>query len=312
MVAPSHLKSLQALEIAVRTGSFAAAAEELGITPAAVGQRVKVLEEYLGIALLVRGRAGIRPTQEALAALPQLHAAFQALEGAAAALDLQSAQEIHIAVVPDFADLWLKPRLASFLADHPQVRFCINGEGDAPMRLARVDVEIAFGPVAGKSDGDLLFHDLLLPIASPANVARTAAIPAAQRLDGFPLLHVDFYRDDPAALSWAYWCEKQGILRSGAERGVRFRRIADALDAVLAHAGISLCGIALFAEVLESGRIALPFPNARALPTEHGFVARYRADAGAPRILDRFRDWLSAEATGTRARLEHFSEMGNL
>ena len=54
MVAPTHLRSLQALELAVRRGSFVAAAEGLGITPAAVGQRVKALEDYLGVELLSR------------------------------------------------------------------------------------------------------------------------------------------------------------------------------------------------------------------------------------------------------------------
>ena len=56
MAVTTHLKSLQALELAVRTGSFKAAAETLGITPAAIGQRIRSLEDYLGTDLLVRGR----------------------------------------------------------------------------------------------------------------------------------------------------------------------------------------------------------------------------------------------------------------
>src|SRR3712207_6219543 len=107
MVAPSHLKSLQALEMAVRTGSFTLAAERLGISPAAVGQRVKALEDYLGIELLLRGRGGIRPVPESAPALRHLADAFSAMEAAADELDLQRGQELHIAAVSDFAELWL-------------------------------------------------------------------------------------------------------------------------------------------------------------------------------------------------------------
>ena len=70
MVAPSHLKSLQALELSVRHASFTLAADELGITPAAVGQRVKVLEDYLGIELLVRGRRVSGPRRNCAARFP--------------------------------------------------------------------------------------------------------------------------------------------------------------------------------------------------------------------------------------------------
>jgi LysR family glycine cleavage system transcriptional activator len=49
MALVTHLRSLQALEMAVRKGSLNAAAGELGITPAAVGQRIKMLEDYLGL-----------------------------------------------------------------------------------------------------------------------------------------------------------------------------------------------------------------------------------------------------------------------
>ena len=72
MVAPTYLRSLQALEMAVRKGSFVAAAEGLGITPAAVGQRVKALEDYLGVELLSRGRAGLRAAPGLESALPHL------------------------------------------------------------------------------------------------------------------------------------------------------------------------------------------------------------------------------------------------
>ena len=155
MAITSHLKSLQALELAVRTGSFKRTGELLGLTAAAAGQRVKMLEDFLGIELVVRGRAGIRATPELRAALPHLERAFAELGAASRELDLQRGQELHIAASTDLVELWLSPRLPSFRQAHPNILFCINGEGDAPMRLARVDCRIEFGPAQQAPGVDL-------------------------------------------------------------------------------------------------------------------------------------------------------------
>ncbi len=299
MAAPFHLRSLQALEMAVRAGSFVGAADALGITSAAVGQRVKALEDYLGVELLVRGRSGITPTPELTAALPDLVQAFAALERAMAALDLQREQAIHIAAPSDVAQLWLLPRLADFRAAHPNIRFCINGEGDAPLRLGRADVEIGFGDAA--EGVDVLFHDLVVPLASPLNVERLAAADAARRLEGFPILHLDLYRNDPAGISWPAWLAANGVTRTAPERGMRFQRAVAALDAVAANAGHVLCGLALAAPALVAGTVALAWPISTGRRCNHAVTARYRADAGAH--VDRFRAWLREQGAETAAWL---------
>lgn len=303
MAAPTYLRSLQALELAVREGSFAAASEALGITPAAVGQRVKALEDYLGIELLVRARSGLRPSAGLLPALPHLVRAFGDLEAAARELELQRGHELHIAAASDFVELWLGPRLERFRTAHPNVRFCINGEGDAPRRLGRVDCEISYGPAGDDAQTDLLFRDYVMPVASPENVRRTSGLDLQDRLEGFPLVHVDFYKDDPAGLSWPDWVAASGVTRSAPERGMRFQRITAALDAIKANAGIGLCGLALLAERLDSGEVALPFPVATGRWSEHGFVARFRPDSGGRRHIQHFRRWLAEESRQTTAWL---------
>src|SRR5580698_9901390 len=125
-MALSHLKSLQALELALRLGSLQAAGRAMWITPAAVGQRIKALEDYLGIELVVRGRSGLRPTSELSGAIEHLRVAFQELDTVSALLNLQRGDEIHIAATSDFAELWLRPRLERFRTQHPHVLFCIN------------------------------------------------------------------------------------------------------------------------------------------------------------------------------------------
>lgn len=305
MPAVTHLKSLQALELAVRTGSLKAAADLLAITPAAVGQRVKALEDYLGLELLVRGRSGLQPAPALSGALPHLEAAFRDLELASQRLDLQRGHEVHVAAPPDFADLWLKPRLPGFKAEHPAMLFCVNGEGEAPMRLAPADCEIDFS--AGREGCDVLFHDFVAPVASRENTQRLSAIAEADRLEGFPLLHLDFYKDDPASPGWPQWIAARGLNRSAPERGIRFRRIAQALDAVHADAGLAICGLALVSEQIAEGRLTLPFAATSGVWTSHAFRARFRHDALVRPQVRRFRAWLLAEAATTDAWLASFA-----
>jgi LysR family glycine cleavage system transcriptional activator len=303
VVAPTHLKSLQALEMAIRRGSLKAAADALAITPAAVGQRIKALEDYLGFQLLLRGRAGLQLPPELQGALPHLVSAFRALDLAVEQLDMQRGHEIQIAAAPDFADLWLAPRLAGFRRDNPQVRFCVNGEGDAPLRLGPADCEITFDAWHEQDRTDLLFRDYLLPISSPSTQRRIEKLPRRIRLEGFPLLHLDFYRNDPKALNWPAWIAANRLKRTAPERGIRFQRIVRAVDAVLVNAGLSICGLALLAERIDDRSLTMPFPVATGNWTSHGFQARFRADALARPQVRRFRQWLTQESRATAAWL---------
>ena len=308
MVITSHLKSLQALEVAVRTGSFKRAGELLGLTAAAVGQRVKTLEDFLGVELVVRGRGGVRPTPELRTALPHLQRAFAELGNVSRELDLQRGQELHIAAPTDFTELWLKPRLPKFREAHPNTLFCINGEGDAPLRLARVDCRIEFGPAQETPEVEPLFREFIVPISSPAIRDRTSLLPAPSRLEGFPLLHLDAYRDDPGNPSWASWLAGNGIARSAPERGIRFQRIVPALDAILADAGICLCGIALLEDQLEAGAIAVPYPIKTGQLTTNSFAAYFSNTAGIKRPhIQRFQSWLAREAALTADWLERMT-----
>jgi LysR family transcriptional regulator, glycine cleavage system transcriptional activator len=184
VVAPTHLKSLQALE------------------------------DYLGFPLLLRGRSGLQPPPELQGAFSHLVTAFRALDAAVAQLDMQRRHEIQIAAVPDFADLWLAPRLRSFRQHNPHVRFCINGEGDAPLRHGQADCEISSGPAQEDERTDLLFRDYLLPVCSPATKRRIGKLRAKARLEGYPLLHLDFYRNDPQARNWPEWIAAQRLKRT--------------------------------------------------------------------------------------------------
>ncbi len=302
MFVVSHLRSFQALELAMRTRSLKKAADMLAITPAAVGQRIKALEEYLGIDLIVRTRSGIHPTTALSRALPHLERGFAELGAAAEALDFQRVNEIHIAAVPDWADLWLRPRLEAFKATHPNFLFCVNGEGDVPIRLGRADMEVSFGEWCEDDNASLLFRDFLVPVSSPDTAERVGKL-RKNKLEGYPLLHLDFYRDDPEAIDWPEWVARHGHRTSAPDRGIRFRRMTTGLDAVSSNAGPMICGLALIAERVEAGEFTVPFGVETGAWTSHAFQARFRKDALLRPQMQRFREWLEEEARRTAANL---------
>lgn len=299
-MALSHLRALQAVELALRTGSLKDAAAGLGITPAAVGQRIKALEDYLGTELLVRGRSGLRAAPALAAVLPNLVGAFRELEGVAAMLDMQRGHDMQIAAPSDFVELWLRPRLHRFKLAYPNIRFCINGEGDAPLRIGPVDCELRFGSSREPGVIDELFRDFVLPVGSPENTARISTVTRRNRLEGFPLLHLDFYRNDPAVPGWPEWMRAQRLLRTEPNRGIRYQRISTVVEAVLANAGFTICGLAMISTLVDDGRLSLPFPVSTGTWTEQFFQARFRSDALIRPQVRRFREWLAAEAAVTR------------
>lgn len=300
MVAASHLKSLQALEMAIRTGSLTDAAEALGITAAAVGQRIRSLELYLDTDLLVRGRSGLRPTAELAAALADLKTAFAALDRVTETLDFQRVTEIHIVADPDWTELWLMPRLQAFRAEHPYILFCINGAGDVPMRLGAPDCRIEYGP-AGK--GEELYTDRLVPVTGFDNLRRMAGWDEQMPLEGMPLLHLEAQRDDPLRPGWPQWIERFGHRREGAGRGVHYRHARLALEAVRLNVGFLVCGLSLVQPDLAQGRVFLPYPAPQCLMAPMPYVLTVAGHSTRPQV-QRFCDWLRDEARQTRESLE--------
>jgi len=258
----SHLKSLQALEMAIRMGSLKEAADHLGITPAAVGQRIKALEDYLGTELLVRGRSGLRPTGVVEVALGDLRAAFEALNRVTDSLNYHRPTEIHIVADLDWTELWLLPRLEGFRAENPHIFFCINGTEDVSMRLGTPDCLIKYGELG---DGEELYRDRLLPVTGPDNIRRIADWDTKMPLEGMPFLHLVAQRDEPLRPGWPDWVERFGHRREGAGRGVHYRDTKQALEAVRENVGFLVCGLSLVEQDLIQGSVVLPYPAHQSL-----------------------------------------------
>lgn len=179
------LNALRAFEAAARLGGFAAAAEELRVTPAAVAQQVKVLEAWVDAPLFERRHRGVTLTPLGARALTSLAPAFDQLGAAARALRTDAAPEtLRIAALPALAQLWLAPRL-------PDVRAALGAGAvsvvamERPPNLLRelFDLAVFYEPAPGAADVIDLGPDQIFPVASPDLARRLAGdLAAAPRL----------------------------------------------------------------------------------------------------------------------------------
>jgi LysR family glycine cleavage system transcriptional activator len=298
MEAATHLKSLQALDMALRTGSLKDAADRLGITPAAVGQRIRSLETYLGVDLLMRSRSGLRATPELERALPDLQAAFAALDRVTRELDFQRVAEIHIVADPDWAELWLEPRLPDFRAEHPNILFNINGEGDVRLRIGASDIRVETGDVAGET----LYADRFVAVCTHENILRLDRHPAHAPLEGYPLLQLARRSGTAQGPEWPDWFDRFGMRESGLDRGYRYRSVRPLLEAARSGVGMALAPLSLCLPDLATGALWLAFPD-KSLAAPHPFRLSTRDRAEDRPQVRRFLAWLRKEAAETEARL---------
>ena len=306
MATTTHLKALQALELAVREGSLKGAANKLGITPAAVGQRIRTLEDFLSTDLLMRGRSGLQPTKVLDSAMADLRIAFEALDRVTDTLDFQRVSEIHIVAEADWGELWLLPRLQSFKDQHPNLLFCINGAGDVPMRLGSPDLRI----FADESDGEPLYNDVLVPVTGPDNTRRIAGFDPVYQMEGMPLLHLRAQQDDPNHPGWVEWFQAFGHRESGPDRGINYPNARLALDAVRQNVGFFVCHLSLVLKDLEDGTIVNPFPLKQHIADPRPLRLTLRPDAKNRAPIMRFVEWLRKEARETNATVEAMKTRG--
>ncbi|WP_448582605.1 LysR substrate-binding domain-containing protein [Thermaurantiacus sp.] len=199
------LNALRVFDAAARTLSFAKAADELAVTPAAVGQQIRALEETLGVILFRRSPKGLELTPEAEAALPALRAGFLGLEESVETLlSGQAATRLAIAVARGALRHWLAPRLETWLAANPTASVRILPL-DAPVDFtqANVDLALSFGPPPDAEGvfGRKLADEAVVPVARPGAPDRPVLWRAIEQAHAAP--GAILVSDAGAALEWA-------------------------------------------------------------------------------------------------------------
>ena len=278
------LNALRAFEAAARHLSFKQAAVELHVTPGAVSQQVKALEDSLGVRLFERIHNGLMLTVEGQQYLTPIRSAFTNITTATEMVSPREARTpLVVGAEPQFAIKWLVPKMLDFQQRHPDVRVSI-GEAVSPEAVVQGDVDIAILPGASAYSGlrcDLVLEELLCPVCAAEHVE-----------DVRPSLDESVILIAEDAGAWEAWLEESGGPRLSSLTRIDFSERSLAIRAALAGRGLAMGSTVLEARELEEGRLIRPFDTAvRCGASYYAVYAAGRADCPPDQA---FLDWLLA------------------
>ncbi len=301
MKSPVYLNALRAFEASARHQSFSAAAEELSVTPAAVGQLVRSLEEWLGTPLFHRGTSGrtrLVATEAAQRALPDIRAGFDRLVLGLERLKEGSASGVlTVTASPAFAAKWLLPRIDDFQTAWPDTDVRLDTSLKPVDFVAqRIDIGVRYG--TGSWPGlaaDKLMDEEVYPVCSPGLLRRRRRLCRPDDLAREILIH-DLSMDGRAGFpTWDAWLRKAGVTDAAATRGMKINNSAAVLQAAIEGHGVALARSVMARDDLSAGRLVRLFPEISFASTLAYYVV-YRPECVDLPRLAAFRDWLLREA----------------
>ena len=301
-----HIPGTRALRTLVVVGkhlNFTRAADELGLTPAAVSFQIKEIEDQLGVKLFARTSRTIRMTE----------AGVILCEAAADSLDLMNravsrahkasrgASLLKVTADPQFATKWLMRRVERFRKLHPDIdlRFDISYVVRS-FDLDDIDVAIRFG--AGKYAGltsDRLFNNVIIPVCSPRLLESGKPLIEPRDLLHHTLAHIEWSSQGVTWPNWSMWMAAAGIKDFDDSKTIVFSNSSSAVDAAMAGDAVALADFAMVANDLSEGRLVQPFELSIKVPSEYAYFLVYPAASARDRRVIAFRDWIVGEAAGT-------------
>lgn len=280
------LRGLKVFEAAARLGSFALAAEELNLTPSAVSHRVRELEAELDVRLFHRLHRGIELSDAGRRYHVEVRRCLRRLARATEALKGEGGKDVvRVHSAPSFASQWLMPRLAHFVAAHPEVDIRLTASADlVDFSDGLDDVDIRYGPYPA---GDLAVIPLpperITPLCRPDQ--RPAAV---HELSTLPLIH-----SERCLVRWRDWLARFGTVPVDLDRGLRFDRSFMSIGAACDGLGVCLESSLLAERELREGRLVAPWPEAR-MEVQGHFAVMPKATAKSAKLRP-FLDWLEEQ-----------------
>ena len=163
------LNALRVYDAAARHLSFTRAADELAVTPAAVGQQIRALEDHLGVVLFRRTSKGLELTPEGCAGLDSLREGFLRFEESVQAMQAGQASDRYTIAAPrEFYAQWLSARLAQYQAANPTVQFHLVADENADFTEANLDLAIRLVDGPGELEGVQLAPAQRVIVAAPS------------------------------------------------------------------------------------------------------------------------------------------------
>lgn len=291
------LNAMRAFEAAARLGSFVAAADELNVTHWAVGKQVRLLENWLGLALFERRGRGVALTGEGAELLGDVSDALSRLAATGRRLRrLEPARRVsgtvRISVLPSFALRWLFPRLAAFLALYPDVELRISTTSRKLRYIGTAfDIGIRASPeLSAGLRSETLMADARRPACSP-QVLRSLPLDAVEDLGRHTLLHAATTRQ-----AWSHWLDAAGAHALKPLRHLEFEHAYLQIEAAVNGLGVALAPLALIEADIAAGRLVCPID----VPDWHAgtFELIVSKDRESIAAVGAFRDWIIRTARG--------------
>lgn len=293
-------RALRTLDAAARHLNFTRAADELGLTPAAVSHQIKEIEDRLGTALFARTSRSIRLTEAGLVIHEAAVDALATLERAVSRTRrlARGAAELKVSMDPTFASKWLMPKVEQFRRLHPDVELRF----DVTSKLRHferddIDVGIRFG--RGKYPGlvtQRLFDNVIIPVCSPRLLKSGPPLEKPRDLQRHTLVHIEWARQGITWPNWRMWMTAAGVADFDDRSCIVFEESSQLIQAAIDGNAVALCDFAMVAKDLSDGRLIRPFDLSIRVPADFAYFLAYPAgSAGDPRI-EAFQRWITDEA----------------
>jgi LysR family glycine cleavage system transcriptional activator len=283
------LGALRVFEAVASALNFSAAADALNVTPAAVSQQIKVLEEYLQLPLFRRTGRRVELTDEGLELLPAVRDGLERLEGAMLQIKQhRRAGPLQISLLASFLQMWLLPRVRSFRRKFADIelRFHTSRElidfSRTPMHLV---IRFGHGDYPNLHSEKLL-DEWLVPVASPEVIKQYGMLERGTDLSRYPLLESG---DEP----WSVW-RKADAEVAWLSRAPTIDDSAGLLAAAEEGLGFALARWTLVTRSLQKGRLELAGKEALPFRSAYYFVCP-KTFLSIPKVAH-FREWIFAAA----------------
>lgn len=292
------LNPLKVFEVVARTSNLTAAANELRVSQSAVSRQIAVLEEYLGVQLFTRERAGVRLTEVGDAYALRIKPAFEEISEATKFITQKYSDNIiRLRTYTTLTARWLIPRLPRFQLQYPDIDVMIENSS-APLDFAaeQCDLAIVFGDGNWPdAEATRLLEDVIEPVCSPAFLE--AAQGGAHLLEnlGTKRLLVSKYRKS----DWPTWLAHVGMgdIFEKTEHMV-FSSSILTWQAAMDGLGIAIGQQHMLDADIRSRRLVRPFANPL-----HSGKGHYIVTPSVQRYSSKitcFKDWLMHEAQETQ------------
>lgn len=292
-----HVTWLKAFESAARHSSFAAAAEELGLTPAAISQQIRNLETHLGAQLFTRLPRGVVLSDIGLAYAQTVRKSFDEMAQATSGLfGKNSKRVVRVRASISCAALVIAPRLAEFKAAHPDiaVRLTTSVWADR-FDDEGLDVDIRYG-MGDWQEGNTvhLGHESAIPVCRPDYAAQFGKDLSIQALARGKVVQIIGSETD-----WQKLSDLHGLDLRPDPAWLQADSSLLALQAVAAGQGVTMVLESFARQYLEQGILLVPAPYQLAKRRSHYLLRNRGAEQREEVTL--FCNWVQALYHGITA-----------